>query len=289
MKKVKSYFLITTLLIFSATIQLGFFLCLNNARTATAEKLYKKGNETGENQLLYLTQSNILAPNEEKKLLMIDLYLAAGETEKAQRLLKNTKNEAGYIKYAEFSLENNYPEHANKQISFIKNEEAKRELEIFRDFKSGAFETITELGVEPKTNVGKLLKSLNTLDFSNLGESTLSQKIKDLALENTNQPTKTLKVAREMNRSNQPEIALFLLHNLSKENANIEAYLLESEIYEKKGNMGKALESNHLAIQLEPENKTLYEKGITLAKKQNDEGKLTAYQQTLNRLNKLQK
>jgi len=240
----------------------------NNYRIAKAESLANQAqNAEAQNRLIYLIQSDILAPNDQKKLEIADLYLNLGNSAQAEWYLNRVKSKEGIVKLADISLENADYDKAKKFMDKISDQDVRLELEIFADLSQGKEEKLKELPVEPKTNPGKLTKAINTGDFAgNPSDSLLGDKIAEIIAEKLGKTRQTLEVADMFSQNKQPSLARFMLAGLEKEHSNLkDLYVIWARSYEVEKNYIKALEYAKKAITTDPSDLNLYKNALNYA------------------------
>lgn len=238
----------------------------NEFRMNKANELLEKSKNTTETQgkLTFLIQSDLLAPTEEKKFKIADLYLSLNQFENAENYLNKVKNESGYYKYAEAALETAKYDIAKVYIDKIDNKEVKTELLIFEQFSQGNESKLTELPLSPITALGVLSRAINTDDFTaNPSKSLLGEKINDIITKTSGKTNQKLQIADMFISENQPNLARYILKNLEKEHSGSkDLYLIWARSYEKEGAYDKALEYAKKAIQKDPSDLDSYKTAL---------------------------
>lgn len=246
----------------------------NNYRVAKAASLADQAQSTNtQDKLIYLIQSDILAPGDQKKLEIADLYLDLGNFSQAEWYLSRVNDAEGVIKLAEASLENTEYDKAKKFIDKIAGQDTRLELEIFADLSQGKEDKLKELPTSPKTDIGKLTKALNTGDYiNNQSKSLLGKKIQETISKFPGKTKQNLAIADMFNQNKQPNLSRFILANLEKEHSNLkDLYTIWARSYEVEKNYQKALEFAKKAITTDPSDLNLYKNALSFASKSGDD------------------
>lgn len=260
----------TLIILFSGLLLYVFVFEGNNYRIAKAQSLENQAQGAeSQNKLIFLIQSNFLAPSDQKKLEIADLYLNLGNSSQAEWYLGQVKNTEGTTKLAEVSLEQANYDKARRFMDKISDQDALSELEIFAEFSQGKEEKLKELPLEPKTELGKLARALNTGDYSgNLSKSTLGNKISEITAKKQSKTQESLVIADMFSQNKQSNLARFILVRLEKEYSNLkDLYVIWARSYEIEQNYAKALEFTKKAIATDPSDLNLYKKALNYAQK----------------------
>lgn len=242
----------------------------NNYRIAKAESLQNQAQSAeSQNKLIFLIQSDVLAPNDQKKLEIADLYLNLGNFVQAEWYLSRVKNEEGIVKLAEISLENTDYDKAKKFMDKIGDQDIRFELEIFAELSQGKEEKLKELPINPKTDLGKLTRALNTGDHTNnQSKSLLGKKIQEIVAKPSGKTKQSLEIAEMLLGNKQSSLARFALTGLEKEHSNLkDLYSIWARSYEVEKNYPKALEFAKKAISTDPSDINLYKTALSYASK----------------------
>lgn len=290
----KALILIFTVTIFMVSGFLGLksFNMTANARAAELKHIDQKllTNISGNERLLLLIKSDALEPTESKKLRIAEEYLKLGNAPKAERYLQKVDNQEAFTKVAETALETNNTNAIDLYLSRISGKE-KLELEIFEAFSKGKIERLNELDLEPKTELGKLMRTINGGDYKNNAiKSYLGEKIENLKGKDLGKVTLRLEIAKMLINNDQTNIARFILEQLKEEGQNttdLTRLLVLS--YKSDSNHELALKEAKKLIELEPSNQANYLEALVLAQKTNNKTDIEYLQSQLTYLQKIQK
>lgn len=200
---------------------------LNNLRISVSNKIYdKSGSEEDiQNKLALLIQSDTLSPAEAKKFKIAEIALGINENELANRYLKNLPDNRG-----------------------------RKELVIFQSVTGGKEDALRELPENPITSLGIILKAINTGDYSPVSADTqIGKEIVAVMEEDTGKTNQELAIANNLISQNQTVLSRLILSNIQKRHPEIiDTYILYAKSYAADGNYVLALNSQDLAISIDP-------------------------------------
>lgn len=254
-------------------------------RQAKAASLRQVDAKTNKERLFVLIQSDLLEPREENKQEIVELYLKEGDYKNAERYLKKMVGNQGVLKYVESRLEQG-KELQNQYWNQLDSDQ-KFELELYQEFTKGDFSSLATLPRNPVTNLGNLMFALNTKDYKNLPNTLQAEKIKELTRYSAGNELE-VQIIYYLIHSGQPEMAKFLLDRLEVSAGPTKASKqLAAEYYLRKQNPSKALQAIEEAIETDPTDERLYNRGLDLALIIKNQEKYHELQQRLNYLTKL--
>lgn len=276
------FILIMTVVILGNSLILTFSAVnINNWRINKAGSLYLSSldSNNSEDRLILLIQSDLLSPDEEKKIEIADIYLKSSDFNKAKQYLERVNSQEGYLKYAESALEQKEKEIANEYISRLKNLEMRHELEIFSKITDNENNVgkMTELPISPQTNLGVILMAINTGDYSRVSDKTiLGQKILEVQHSKAGNLSRDLEVANILIANNQPVLARIVLNPLIKEHPSLsDLYILKAASYIGENNATEALKNQLLAVNSNPSNVSFYKTALKYAQASGNQTEIT--------------
>ncbi len=283
-KNIYIYFLIVFLFIFNGYSIYLSTRYLNIKRINYSKELLTKS-EKSDNKLIYLIESDILTPKDDKKLEIANIYLKSGDFSLANMYLKLIKDPSGIVKYAESALEEGNYTVFNNLYQKINNEAVKNELIFFEKFTKGEYEVINSINDEPVTGLGKVLLAINKRDYSEIDDNGAIVEIINSQI-NDNIIFTELNISKSLIEMSQINIAKYLLNRINSERPEISVtYLLQSKIFEKENNYNKAIDYIKIAISKDPSNISYYEEGIILSEKTKNNIDLSFFKNRLDSLN----
>jgi tetratricopeptide (TPR) repeat protein len=254
---------------------------LNRWRLDRADSLYSQSiSETNaRKQTILLIQSDFLAPSDEKKLQIADIYLKGGDFISAKAYMSRIRNEQGYLKYAESALETGEIDIAREYIAKLSDNAKKHELQLFMNISANEqnIGQIEEISTAPETNLGSLLRAINTGVYDNIStDSVIGSGIVNIVREGEGEFTTELKIAELLIRCNQPILSRIILNTIIEKKTNItDAYVLKALSYNNQGNYADALRIQLLSVNTDPANLLLYQKALEYAKLAGDQAEAT--------------
>lgn len=286
MKKLSFLLFILITVLVSGFGELLFATNLNEIRIAEAKKLENSSTDSRD-ELIRLLQSDLLAPNDEKKMKIAQIYLSSGEFEKAERYLKKIRSNSAYIKYAEAALEENNLKVADIYLAKINNAEARNELNTFKRFIQGEFGVVRNLPITPKTEALRLLQALNNRNFNEIPETTLGAAIRT-ATSGQEGSTALLTAGQIVLNRSQIKMAEYIAQELLTAQPNLkEAHIFKSEVMLAQNKPQEALESLEQAMAIDPADLDVYEKALNIAVVLSDSGKADLFRQRLDYMKKI--
>lgn len=254
----------------------SFSLCIfitkgNRWRVNKADSLYKTSIDTEQlrDKLILLIESNFLRPSEAKNIEIADIYLELDDFNNAKYYLNRIKNQDGYLRIAESALEKSEFTIAEEYLKKIDNYENRNELIIFSEIvqNEGKIDNIKNLSFEPKTNLGVILKALNTNNFVNVSnKSFLGKKIVEIRKLYPEKARSGLELANMLIQENQPVLARLLLNNSEIEHSGItDIYVLKAESFVIQKDYQNSLKYQLLAIKTNPDDIILYQTALSYA------------------------
>lgn len=257
------YMLLGCLIFVSA----GFFeyLILKNAnrfRLDTAQRLYAESQSNDEYSLLKLVESDALQGTSDKKIQIATAYLESERPEIAEAYLRRTDNQMGNILMSEYYLLKGSPK-ANRYLELIGDADTKDELIEFRKTSTGNYSPNIS---NPRTDLGYLLKAMNTGDYSLIEKKPLLSTLANSLGRELNPNNQAIIASSYYSQNGLPWLSLNILNNLQS-NAGVvpQLSLIVAQNYAELRDYGKATEAIDEAIRVAPEDMSLYQIGVEYA------------------------
>lgn len=196
-------------------------------------------------------------------------------------------NEQGNVLLTEYYLINK-PESAAKYLSRVTDFQSKQELQAYTDLVLRGTEP-GPLSQKPKTEVGRLLQSINSLDYAQISTLPLLSELNSALNPKSNQLNQSLSLAEYYISRNQPHLAIHALNILK--NSTGELPVINSLLAESYFKLGSKESLTYITKSIEqaPEDQAYYQAGIAYALYFKDKTKADFWSQRLKDLQNIQR
>jgi len=291
-KEPELYLLLVTTVIISGGL---FFLGAKdlNAKRISLANSYYQASTTDSNQnnrLSLLLRSNLIAPNDDKKIEIATIYLNSGDYDRAESFLNGVSSQKGYINLAQALLEKGDLPAADMVIPKISSEDARTELIIHKNIISGSETDISSIS-NGELYLSRLLNAINRRNYVEyIAEGSLGTKLREIIIKNQGTTQSELEFATYLINNNQKYLADFIIDRIISEKRGLaDAHAIRAHSFLREKQYTQALEEIDKAISFRTEEIALYQAATEIANQANQPELAAYYQQKILYLQKIYK
>lgn len=232
-------------------------------------------------KLSYLLESAIINPDKDNLRAVEEILLVEGEYKLAETLDSLIKNPKFYLKASETALLNLDYDKWEEYSKQVHDGQEIEELRAFRDALNGNW---GEIELEPVTNVGKLLRMIETADYSQYRiNNPLGDRIYSINQTTAGRVANTLAQTANFYENGYYFLALEALKK-DPGYCTRDYFLLKSDIYNSKENYDQALKFTEEGLGCNPADQIFISRAIEYNTRLGNTSQTEFYKQRLNAL-----